>query len=358
MELAVSARLWLSPVLPWPREGKMRRAKRPILSAIETGMLGILLFAQPPVMGQNVIGPAIVVPVVSLQESPMVQFSPVAEDDYAGVGVLRKPPGSGPFPAIVTIHAGLQARPGIASGLSLNFATQSRFLAAGYVVAAITYRSRDIDPQSKLPVADSIAAVRYLQQLPYVDPKSVVVYGTSGGGDLALEVAAATDVAAAVAEEPATTLFTGIWNKSVPRAGATYNANDTRYIVDDPTRFYTREFQELTRAKLSRIHCAILIVQGDAELRAGFPINRFNALVFVPELRRAGKDVEVITYPGQGHGFAFQGDGDPAAMQKAFTDMDAFFRRHLSTKPTPVHPSLITYRPANPLPATGNPPTN
>ena len=115
-------------------------------------------------------------------------------------------------------------------------------------------------------------------------------------------------------------------------------------------RFYTREFQELTREKLSRIRCPILIVQGDSE----FPINRFNTLLFVPELRSAEKNVEVITYAGQGHGFAFQGSGDPAAVLKAFGDMDGFFRRHLNTKPMPVDPVLITHRPAPRAPEPGN----
>jgi dipeptidyl aminopeptidase/acylaminoacyl peptidase len=319
--------------------------KRLAPGAVWPVALGILL-AQNPASSQDTAGNGITIPVIGSNESPLVPFAPIAPDAHRGVGVLRKPPGAGPFPVIVLIHGGLVARPGIASGLPLSFPTQSRFLAAGYVVAAITYRSRNIDPQSKLPIDDSVAAIRYLQQLAYVDPRSVVVYGTSGGGDLALEVAAATDVAAIVAEEPATTLFTGVWNKSVPRAGDSYNARDTRHIVEDPMRFYSHEFQERTREKLSRIRCPILILQGDSE----FPINRFNTLLFVPELRRAGKNVEVITYPGQGHGFAYQGAGDPAAVLKAFVDMEAFFRRYLNTKPIPIEPVSITQRPANPRP--------
>ena len=38
----------------------------------------------------------------------------------------------------------------------------SRFLAAGYVVAAITYRSRDVDPQSPDALNDALAAIDYL----------------------------------------------------------------------------------------------------------------------------------------------------------------------------------------------------
>ena len=62
-----------------------------------------------------------------------------------------------------------------------------------------------------------MAAVEYLQRLPYVNAASVGVYGCSGGGDLALAVAAEKPVAAIVAEEPASMLFTGVFNNASPK---------------------------------------------------------------------------------------------------------------------------------------------
>jgi hypothetical protein len=47
--------------------------------------------------------------------------------------------------------------------------------------------------------------------LPYVDATSIVVFGCSGGGDMALEIPAADTVAATVCEEPASVMFTGIF---------------------------------------------------------------------------------------------------------------------------------------------------
>ena len=55
-----------------------------------------------------------------------------------------------------------------------------------------------------------MAAVEALRTLPFVDPASIVVTGTSGGGDLSLEVAAAIEVAAIVPEEPASVLMAGL----------------------------------------------------------------------------------------------------------------------------------------------------
>lgn len=282
-------------------------------------------------------------PVISGDTSPLEPIAPVAQDGHRGQGFLRKPPGAGPFPALVWIHGGMVTRPlESLREYALISPNPSRFLAAGYVVAVITYRSRDDDPQSTVSLKDSLAAVDYLRRLPYVDPKSIVIYGCSGGGDLALEIAATTDVAAIAAEEPASVLFTGVFNKEIPRKGERYTPEDSAPISADPERYFTPKHQKLTREKIGRIRCPILILQGDQH-----PINHFNATVLIPELRAAGKSLEVITYPGEPHCFAFYGSGPrtprPAMALKAFQDTDAFFRRNLNTKPNSLDPKLVKH---------------
>src|SRR6266487_1227545 len=153
-------------------------------------------------------------PVISEDTCPLELIEPVARDGHRGMGFLRKPPGAGPFPAMIWIHGGMVTRPPeMLKEHALNGPNPSRFLAAGYVVAFITYRSRDHDPQSKFALEDCLAALDHVRRLTYVDPGSIVVYGCSGGGDLALEVAAATTrVCAIVPEEPASFIFAGIFN--------------------------------------------------------------------------------------------------------------------------------------------------
>jgi acetyl esterase/lipase len=283
-------------------------------------------------------------PVVSEDTSPLEAIAPVARDGYRGRGFLRKPPGPGPFPAVVVIHGGLVTLPSDRVRELALSVQPSRFLAAGYVVAVITYRSRDDDPQSTVSLADSLAAVAHVRQLSYVDRDSVVVSGCSGGGDLALEVAAATDVAAIIPEEPASILLTGIYNASFPKQGERYTPADGAPISADPKRYYTAEYQNRTRAKIGKIRSPILILQGDQA-----PINNFNAAVLLPELRTAGKTLEVITYPGEPHCFAFYGSGPrtprPAAALKAFEDTDRFVRRYLHTQPRPLEPKLVKHVP-------------
>ena len=287
-------------------------------------------------------GERITRPVISEQVSPLEPIAPVARDGHRGEGFLRKPPGVGPFPAVVMIHGGLVTRPTQElKAYALDAPHPSRFLAAGYVVAVITFRSRDDDPQSRVSVEDSLAAVNHVRELSYVDPKSVGIYGCSGGGDLALEVATMTDVAALALEEPATVYFTGITDKDFPRSGPRFTPADSFPIPADPKRYYTTKYQTIARDKIGRIRSPILIVQGDQH-----PINRFNRDVLIPELESARKALEVFTYPGEPHCFAF---GSPprsaSAALKAFQDTDTFFRRHLNTQPKPLDRTLITHVP-------------
>src|SRR6476661_926259 len=133
-----------------------------------------------PVGAQSPTGP-VTMPVISEKISPLDTIEPVASDGHRGQGFLRKPPGNGPFPAVLIIHGGLATRP-LSEVRQLALSAQpSRYLAAGYVVAVITYRSRDEDPQSPVSRTDSLAAVDYLRKLAYVDPQSIVASGCSGG---------------------------------------------------------------------------------------------------------------------------------------------------------------------------------
>jgi dipeptidyl aminopeptidase/acylaminoacyl peptidase len=284
------------------------------------------------------IAPALI-PLVSEDASPVDAISPVARDGHHALGFVRKPPGAGPFPAVILIHGGAGSRP---AGMLRPLATApaaSTFLAAGYVVVAITYRGRDDDPQPPVSLEDSLAAIEHVRQLPYVDPQSIGVYGCSGGGNLALEIIVAeTSVRAVVLEEPASIIFTGIFNARFPKAGPRYTAADARPIGDNPKGYYTPEYQKLTRTKIERIKAPILIIHSDQEPT----LTRFNNEVFIPELRSAGKNLEVRSFTGEPHCFAFNGQAaQPANVIKALEDAESFFRRHVNTQPKAVDSSLI-----------------
>jgi len=281
-------------------------------------------------------------PVISQSVSPLHAISPIARDGHRGEGFLRKPPGEGPFPAAILIHGGLTTRPTEELREYALSTHPSRFLEAGYVTVVITYRSRDVDPtaQTPLPVSDCVAAIELVKALPYVNPDSILVTGTSGGGDLTLEAAAQLDVAAIAPEEPAAVLMAGLVVADSSRA------RKADYIQLYRAREDHREF----RAKIARISSPILILQGDHDTHSG--LNRFSAAVLIPEIRAAGKTLEVITYPGEPHAFSFYSNSArtprPAAALNAFRDIDAFARRFVEVQPVAIDPSLVRHEPVGP----------
>ena len=218
----------------------MRGAPMKIMQALGLVWLAAAVGAYDQTGRAQVRGSSITRPAISEDVSRLEPISPTSRDGNRGEGFLRKPPGRGPFPAVVLIHGGNTRWPTDRLREYALGTWSSRFLAAGYVVAAITYRDRDIDPQSIEALEDALATIDYLRRLSYVDRNSIVVNGTSGGGDLALSVAAETDLAVVVPEEPASMMFLGILNKDFPKKGDRYTPADGDPITADPHRGTTR----------------------------------------------------------------------------------------------------------------------
>ena len=165
-------------------------------------------------------------PAIAEEISPVEELSVTTQDGRTAIGVVRKPPGRGPFPAVVVIHGGTGPRPlSVLKYEALNSPTMTRFLAAGYVTTIPTFHSAE-DPQALDALWDTLAIVDHVKQMGEVDPNSVVVYGCSVGGDLVLEIAGETEVAATTAEEPFTILFTRMFTKETPKGGASFTIAD------------------------------------------------------------------------------------------------------------------------------------
>jgi len=105
-------------------------------------------------------------------------------------GYLSRPPGQGPFAAIVHLHG--------CGGLSeqRRMSDAEQFVRWGYVTLVVdsftTRGIKDACTSDVLPPprqADAIGALIYLSTLPFVDPKRIAVVGYSQGGIAALEVA-------------------------------------------------------------------------------------------------------------------------------------------------------------------------
>lgn len=164
----------------------------------------------------------------------------------------------GPFPAAVFLHVGLQARS--ADRMKRRTPAQptnNRFLAAGYAIVEAAFRSRSDDPQTKEALFDCLAIIGQVKKMSEVEPKSVTVFGHSGGGSLALELAGDTELCAIVTGEPASILFTGMYNVETRRR------DQRNKLMDNPKQYYTPDIQKVTREKIARIACPVPIVHGD-----------------------------------------------------------------------------------------------
>jgi dipeptidyl aminopeptidase/acylaminoacyl peptidase len=197
------------------------------------------------------------------------------------------------------------------------------------MTVAATRRPRDQDRQSPNPLTDTLAIVKDISKMPEADPKSVVLWGDSSGGCLALEVAGQTSLCAIVLMEPDMTLFCEMITK------------DVRFpaIVEKPEQYWTKEVEERTRKKIEKINCPILFAHGDQH-----PSPKLNNQFLIPKLKEAKKKVEVILYKDEPHGFS-RGTGTPHAEKKFFEDSHSFFLKHLATRPTALDSSLIKESP-------------
>jgi dienelactone hydrolase len=188
---------------------------------------------------------------------------------------------------------------------------------------------------------DAVAAINYLRRLSYVDGQSIVVNGTSGGGDLALWVAASTALAAIVPEEPASSMFMGVITKQTPKKGERFTPADAMVIHADPAKFFTAEHRKLAQERIAPIDCPILIVQGEETSR----LNVFNRETLIPELKAAKKRLEIKSYPGEPHSFAFYSNRArtprPAVAAQVFEDINAWLRQQLKTTPVPIDRRLV-----------------
>lgn len=298
-----------------------------IVSVVALSAVVPCVMAAPPSDG-------ITLPLVSADISPIRELR-IDDKAYAAV---RTPPGKGPFPAVIFLHGGLHH----ASMDNLRKDVMSdpihtRFLAWGYVTVNATRRDISHDPQDRGVVVDTLAIVGEVKRMTVVDPESVLLYGGSGGGTLALEVAGNAKLAAVAAAEPATIIYMGMFTKEHRAKDRIIAENRSRELTQSPLEeLYTPSLREHTRGKLASIKCPVFLLHGDQHY-----FRRFNLDLLVPEMRAMGKTVEVRVYPGGEHGFDWGRRDNPAMCLKANQDAHDFFLEHTKAKSKPIDESLI-----------------
>jgi dienelactone hydrolase len=213
-------------------------------------------------------------------------------------GFLHRPPGPGPFPAIVYNH-GSEPLPGPKPDQAAFFVAHGFVLfvphrrghgrskdAGEYVGDVIDRTGRDAPALVDALVAqtdDVMAAVAYVSAQPYVDPKRVATIGCSFGGIQAL-----------LAAERGTGL-----TAAVDFAGASFMWADNAAL---------RERMTLA-ARNAKVPVFFVQAENDA--------NTTPSRALSEEMRRAGKPMQVHIFPPNGttamdgHGFCRGGEHPP-----------------------------------------------
>jgi len=234
------------------------------------------------------------------------------------------------YPALVQVHGGGN------NAYGNGFNPLEQFLAQqGFVILAIEYRGSAGHGREFQDLAagewaagqgwDAVAAAEYLQSLPYTNGRTGI-YGGSYGGIMTL-AALTRDSAPFHAAAP----LYGIYDW----AGA-YEHGDRLmqfWVVEGHFGFKPDEnpdFFEHTASirHLDRVRTDIpfLIMHGELDRRAPYQQSQELAAA----LRSRGNPVEFHSYADEGHGFR-----RPENRVHAYGQLLAFFRQHLSPRPTP-----------------------
>ncbi len=266
---------------------------------------------------------------ISEKISPIEVVKVTAEDGNTMDVVFRKPPGKGPFPAIILLHGGMSEVPierRVRQSKEGRLAT--RLLKRGFVVVVSTFRTYADNSRDPGPVQDNVAVIEYLKKRPEVNAQSVVVLGNSGGGRLALELSGMgrrTGLAAIVCAEPATTLYAEMY--PVGRRGPDME------VSRNYQRYFGKEQAKVLKEKVAKLSCPVLINHGDVH-----HINIVNNKFLVPEILKQSKQLHTILYPRQGHAFIW---GRGANMteeifDRVVGDVVDFCQDYLKVWPRPI----------------------
>lgn len=227
-------------------------------------------------------------------------------DDLTVSGVLLRPRGRGPFPAVVLNHGYIEPSVYVTGqGLARE---QDALARAGFVVLHTDYRGhaasdpvRPLERETRLGYTrDAVNAVAALQSLPYVDGSRVAMLGRSMGGGVTMN---------ALVTQP-----------GLVRAAVVYASVSSRFL-DNVEQFTRPGRPEAVTALHDRFGTPARAPQAYRELSARTYFDRVTEPVLAHHgtvdgtcppswardtqrlMRRAGVDARLRWWPGEDHAF-------------------------------------------------------
>jgi len=246
-----------------------------------------------------------------------------AEDGWEIHGQLFEPMQSGRRPALIFIHGGSIRQ--MMLGFHYmdyyhNAYAMNQYLASrGYVVLSVNYRTGimygrhfrevvDGGPRGGAEYKDIVAAGRYLQTLPNVDPKKIGLWGGSYGGYLtAMGLARNSDLFSAGVD------LHGVHD---------WSAFGEEFAKDAPDREAALKlaFQSSPNASVTQWKSPVLLIQGDDDRNVDFS----QTVDLLQRLRAQNVHVEELVFPDEIHGFLMF-----KSWVKAYGATEEFFGREM-----------------------------
>ena len=258
--------------------------------------------------------------------APMEPVTIKSRDGLDLVSYLTKPLGVEPkaLPLVLVVHGGPWVRD------TWGYDPQAQWLAnRGYAVLSVNYRGSTGFGKRFLHAGDRewagkmhddlIDVVHWAVKQGIADPKRVAIFGGSYGGYAALVGATFTpDVfACAVDIVGPSNLVTLL--QSIPPYWAPMKRMFALRVGDvDKEEAFLKSRSPLFKA--DRIRIPMLIAQGKNDPR----VKEAEAEQIVAAIRKAGKPVEYLLFPDEGHGFA-----RPENRLRFFAAAEAFLAKHL-----------------------------
>ena len=226
-------------------------------------------------------------------ENPTPTEVSYTHEDVEIRSFVTRPPGDGPFPAILTLHGIYGLNP---PDLNLT----ERLASRGYLALAHGWQSREHDPADRLVMEDIRSGIRYLKESEPVDPDRIGLVGFCRGGTLAMLAAGE------IGELSAAVVFYG---------QAVYGEKDEKKPVS-------------AIEEVEKIRAPILVFHGGKD--TAYPIE--DAYRYRDRLQEAGKTHEFRDFPEAGHAYFFEGapNYDAQASTTSWEMMTAFFDRRLA----------------------------
>jgi len=209
------------------------------------------------------------------------------------------------YPVLVTCYGGPGGRVVNNRWRTESFLWQSIFVQHGYIIFSVDNRGiggrgkelanlayRDL---AKWAMHDQIEGARYLAGLPYVDPERIGIYGWSFGGYLTLL---------------AMTLGSDHFSVGVSGAPVTcwtlYDAIYTERYMGLPAENTAGYDSASVLSYVDRLKGDLLIVHGACDDN----VHLQNTMKLTGALQKAGKQFDLMIYPGKNHGVSSDDDDD------------------------------------------------